>query len=136
MNLLIRLNRFNAYDHGTHLWHTHSGLQRSDGAFGPLIVRQYDEKNSLLNLYDFDLVEHIITVNDWINETSITKFISHHHNDGDNKPTSILINGKGAFHKFITQSGDTFTTPRAQFSVFPRNVLLKLLEKDFETNSG
>jgi FtsP/CotA-like multicopper oxidase with cupredoxin domain len=68
-------------------------------------------------LYDYDLVEHIITVNDWINETALTKFISHHHNDGDNKPTSILINGKGAFHKFITQNGDTFTTPRAQFSV-------------------
>ena len=98
------------------MWHTHSGLQRADGAFGPLIVRQYNNKNSLLNMYDYDLEEHIISVNDWINETSISKFVNHHHNDGNNKPTSILINGKGSLLKFVLNEV-TYETPRAQFKV-------------------
>lgn len=62
------------------------------------------------------MVEHIITLNDWINETSISKFISHHHNEGNNKPTSILINGKGSLNKFVSGDG-TYMTPRAHFLV-------------------
>lgn len=66
----------------------------------------------------------MITVNDWINDTSIAKFSGHHHNDGDNKPSSILINGKGVLKEFIPilnnskQNNDNkLYTPRALFTV-------------------
>lgn len=102
---------------GTHLWHSHSGLQRADGVFGPIVVREYESDNPYLAEYDFDLPEHVITVNDWTNETSIGKFSGHHHNDGDNKPSSILINGKGVLANFLNPQGDRVQTPRAVFHV-------------------
>ncbi len=103
---------FDAVDVGTHFWHAHAGTQRADGIFGALIVREYDTQNA--DLYDYDLASHIIVVNDWINETSISKFSGHHHNDGDNKPTSMLINGRGAYARF---SPNRVETPRATFRV-------------------
>jgi len=85
--------------------------------FGPMIVRQYDSQNSLLNLYDFDLEEHIISVNDWTNNTAITKFVNHIYDDGNNKPDSLLINGKGAYYVFNQVNGTSHQTSRAQFKV-------------------
>jgi L-ascorbate oxidase len=108
--------RFVARDYGTHLWHAHSGMQRADGVFGPLVVRQYNKDNVHANKYNFDLPEHVIVLNDWINETSISKFSAHHHNDGDNKPSSILINGKGVLGQ-MNKSGEIYVTPRAEFRV-------------------
>jgi len=62
------------------------------------------------------LADHVIVVNDWLNETAIAKFAGHFHYEGDNKPNSILINGKGS--GVVFQNGtDFFQTPRAQFQV-------------------
>lgn len=108
---------FEAESHGTHFWHAHAGLQRSDGFFGPIVVHQYEEANAHKSLYDYDLQEHVITVTDWLNGTSIEKFAGHHHNDGDNKPRSILINGKGVLQDIYDDQNVAFKTPRAVFSV-------------------
>lgn len=105
--------KFKASEFGTHFYHAHSGLQRADGVFGHLIVREYDKNNVHLDKYDFDLIEHVISVNDWLNNTSIAKFSGHHHNDGDNKPNSILINGKGV----LNDNGNSIEMPRAEFFV-------------------
>lgn len=102
---------------GTHIWHAHSGLQRADGVFGPIIVREPIELNPYAANYDYDLAEHVITVNEWMNETAIAKFAGHHHNDGDNKPSSILINGKGVMIKFKLDNGSYIDMPRAEFKV-------------------
>lgn len=99
------------------MYHGHSGLQRADGVFGPIVVREYENSNSYFKKYDYDLVEHIITLNDWLNQTSIAKFAGHHHNDGDNKPDSILINGKGDLHKFYDKDENEIRTPIAEFVV-------------------
>jgi L-ascorbate oxidase len=119
--------RFYANDYGTHLWHAHAGLQRADGVFGPIIIHEYEKDNPYLNnnnnnkyYYDYDLEEHVIVLNDWINETSISKFAGHHHNDGDNKPNSILINGKGILKQFNSNNNNESSiiyTPRALFYV-------------------
>ena len=108
--------RFVAQEYGTHMWHAHSGLQRADGVFGSLVVRQYPKDNAHIDKYDYDLPEHIMVLNDWINDTSISKFASHHHNDGDNKPSSILINGKGVLFLSV-HNGAEYETPRALFRV-------------------
>ncbi|XP_059481594.1 uncharacterized protein LOC132200266 [Neocloeon triangulifer] len=78
---------------GTHFWHSHSGVQRGDGVFGALIIQ--DPKDAHSNLYDFDLPEHTIVLNDWYHEATVGKFVAHHFGNGDNKPPSILVNGKG-----------------------------------------
>ena len=111
------MSRFNANEAGTHFWHAHSGLQRADGIFGPIIVHEYEYDNPYLNAYDHDLQEHVITVNDWINETIIAKFSGQHHNDGGSRPNSILINGKGVFQDFYDQNRKRIQTPKEVFYV-------------------
>lgn len=54
-------------------------------------------------------------LNEWTNETAIAKFAGHHHNDGDNKPSSILINGRGVLYRYANDA----VTPRAEFHVEP-----------------
>ncbi|KAL8596343.1 hypothetical protein ACOMHN_067034 [Nucella lapillus] len=110
--------RFKADDPGTHWWHSHAGLQRSDGVFGSFVTRQPPSRDPHSALYDLDLPEHVITVIDWLNEMTESRFSSHHHDDGDNKPASMLINGKGAFAPFrhpVTNA--TVYTPYAEFKV-------------------
>nr|BBC20923.1 laccase-like multicopper oxidase 1 [Nannophya pygmaea] len=91
---------FNASSPGTHFWHSHSGLQRGDGAFGALIVRVPKELDPHEKIYDTDLEEHFMQILDWGHQLGVVTFISHHHGDGDNKPSSILINGKGRYRPF------------------------------------
>jgi FtsP/CotA-like multicopper oxidase with cupredoxin domain len=86
---------FHAEDEGTHLYHSHSGHQKIDGVYGPLVVRA--PRNTIPNrdLYDFDLPEHLIIISDWM----------HHMADQDfpgvirrsNLTESVLINGHGRY---------------------------------------
>lgn len=96
----VHILRFTAKDRGTHFWHSHAGLQRADGLFGSLIVRQPPSHDIHSPLYDFDLPEHVIIVTDWLNELVTSRFASHHHDDGDNKAESMLINGQYVSHLF------------------------------------
>lgn len=88
MNLIYR---FKVIDEGTHFWHSHTGVQRSDGLFGAFIVREPTDVHE--GLYDFDLPEHIIFINSWYNELTINKFNSYYHAEMAVFPDSILING-------------------------------------------
>lgn len=62
-----------------------------DGVFGPLVIRQEDAAEPHLGLYDHDLPEHTVIINDWLVELSINRFTNHHYAGGDNKPASMLI---------------------------------------------
>lgn len=86
---------FNADNPGTHFWHSHLGMQRGDGVFGAMIVRNFEEPHE--NLYDFDMSEHTLITNDWTHMTATAVFTAHHHGGGDNKPPNILINGRGKY---------------------------------------
>ena len=86
--------RFFAKDPGTYWWHSHAGLQRSDGLFGHLVIRQPPSRDPHSALYDYDLPEHVMSVTDWLVEMTANRFASHHNDDGDNKPASMLINGE------------------------------------------
>uniref|UniRef100_A0A8D8P5K9 L-ascorbate oxidase n=1 Tax=Culex pipiens TaxID=7175 RepID=A0A8D8P5K9_CULPI len=88
---------FKADNPGTHFWHSHTGMQRGDGAFGALIVRRDNDPQQIM--YDHDLPEHVITIQDWGHEAGVQMFVAHHHSTGDNKPPNILINGRGKYFK-------------------------------------
>lgn len=93
--------KFLAENGGTHFWHSHLGMQRGDGVFGALIVRKVVDVHE--SLYDFDMTEHILITIDWTHITGVSKFTAHHHGSGDNKPSNILINGRGKYFGNMTK---------------------------------
>lgn len=105
-----------ATNSGTHWWHSHVGMQRADGAFGALIIREPRTRipSQIQNLYDFDSIENVMMMQDWSHLTGVSEFNSFHHSIGDNKPPNILINGKGRFFvpekKIQNQTVSTTTT--------------------------
>lgn len=109
--------RFLANNAGTHFWHSHSGFQRSDGAFGSFIVNVPKEDNPHHALYDYDLPSHVINILDWTDVSGLDKFTDHHHSSGNNKPDTILVNGLGKFIHFVTENNRTIFTPIARFNV-------------------
>lgn len=108
---------FYADTSGTHIWHSHSAVQRGDGLYGPLIVREPPELNPHKNAYDLELSEHFLTIMDWVHKFSPEKFSLHIHAKGDNKPPSLLVNGKGRFQKFMNEENQTIYTSVATFNV-------------------
>lgn len=79
-------------------------MQRGDGVFGAFIVRQPPSRELHHGNYDLDLPEHNIIVNDWWERETAPSFAYHHHGIGDNKPASMLINGKAYVSKEIHQA--------------------------------
>ncbi|KAH8382219.1 hypothetical protein KR009_002442 [Drosophila setifemur] len=71
---------------GTLWYHSHVGWQRGFGVAGALIVRQTRQENQHAQLYDYDLVEHTLLIQDIFYENNLQ--------DARN----ILINGKGRNH--------------------------------------
>lgn len=59
--------RFRAEQPGTQLWHSHSGVQKGEGIFGRLNVRQPKKDDPNGDLYDFDEDQHSILLTDWLN---------------------------------------------------------------------
>ncbi|XP_064639307.1 uncharacterized protein LOC135494912 [Lineus longissimus] len=107
---------FMANSPGTHFYHSHSGMQRGDGMYGSLIIRNKPSRDPNYNTYDYDLPEHVIIVHDWLKEMIVASFAHQHHAGGDNKPKSMLINGKGAYEKYTVGGKDVYT-PMETFSV-------------------
>ena len=103
---------------GTHWWHSHSNLQRADGAFGALIVKQPQSQEINGNLYDYDLPEHVVFLQNWLEQPTITRFAA--FNINPIFVDSMLINGKGAYRAFEDSSKNTTVfTPREVFHVKP-----------------
>ncbi|XP_017770706.1 PREDICTED: laccase-2-like isoform X2 [Nicrophorus vespilloides] len=109
---IFRYN-FTAVNGGTHFWHSHTGMQRGDGAFGAFIVRTPAAADPHSQLYDYDLTQHTISLLDWAVDIGLKVFIAHHHSIGDNKPTTLLVNGLG-IHDF---SNVSTSAPTARFVV-------------------
>lgn len=89
--------QWGANNAGTHFWHAHSGLQKMDGVFGSIIVRQPPELDPHHHLYDFDLSNHVLALNDWMHEQLVEHFPGKRLSDVGQTPDSILINGKGRY---------------------------------------
>ncbi|XP_011330014.2 laccase-4 isoform X2 [Ooceraea biroi] len=100
--------QFTTDNAGTHFWHAHTGLQKMDGIFGSLIIRQSQKRDVNSYLYDFDLSRHKILVNDWMHELAISRLPGRFHSTKFQDPDSILINGKGRYQDpesaFITDT--------------------------------
>lgn len=102
---------FYARQAGTHYYHSHSGLQRTNGIFGKIDVRDPYDPNELF--YDYDLPEHSILLSDWNNELAEVNVPG--VKNQVNLPASILINGLGTY--FDPKSGNSTFAPIAAFYV-------------------
>ncbi|KAI9579969.1 laccase-14 [Glossina fuscipes] len=71
---------------GTLLYHSHSGWQTALGLGGAFVVRQTKQANKQSHLYDYDLIEHTLFIQEAI------------YNYDYDRPRNILINGKGRNH--------------------------------------
>jgi FtsP/CotA-like multicopper oxidase with cupredoxin domain len=103
--------RFKAIDRGTHMWHSHAASQRADGLAGALIIREANDVHS--KLYDYDLSEHVIVLNDWTDDILLVKEIKFLYSKGDEIIDGILINGKGVEIKEMKNNN----MPRSVFNV-------------------
>ena len=75
------------------MWHAHSSSQRADGLAGALVVRESNDVHS--DLYDLDLGEHVIVLNDWTRDILLTKYQKFLYSEGDEIIDGILVNGRG-----------------------------------------
>ncbi|XP_071494684.1 uncharacterized protein [Diadema antillarum] len=103
---------------GTHWWHSHSGLQRADGIFGSLVVRQAKDVDEHGDLYDVDRVDHVLVLSDWTDVMAMQHMMMDLHADGPGEPDGLLINGRGAGQVF-EQDGLKTELQRRVFSVTP-----------------
>lgn len=78
---------------GTHYYHSHSGVQRMNGAIGAINVRDPNDPNA--DFYDFDLPDHSVLLSDW-NNVIAEEMVPGIKNQNV-KPDSILINGLGPY---------------------------------------
>lgn len=89
--------QWTAGNEGTHFWHAHTGLQKIDGLYGSIIIRQPPSKDPNSNLYDYDLTTHVILISDWFHESASERYPGRLAVNTGQAPESALINGKGQF---------------------------------------
>lgn len=113
------------------------GFQRTDGAFGSLIVRQSRLRDPHSGLYDYDLPEHVILISDWQKEMGLVKFVAHLHHGGDDISPSIIVNGKGRVSKPRNQLKPNERMPLATFEVKQvRSSILRKMKVNLEFQEG
>lgn len=91
---------FTASEPGTHYYHSHTGLHRTNGIFGHLIVREHNDPNA--DFYDFDLKDHTISLSDWTNH--MAEETAPETSDRENQPHSLLINGFGCHYNKLNKN--------------------------------
>lgn len=72
-----------------------------DGISGTLVIRVPEEEDPNAHLYNFDLVNHVIHLSDWMNEESTGRFPGRNTGVPRQLPDSLLINGKGQYRVSI-----------------------------------
>lgn len=102
---------------GTHFWHAHTGLQKMDGLYGSIAIRQPPSKDPNSHLYDFDLTTHVMLLSDWMHEDAAERFPGRLAVNTGQDPESLLINGKGQFRD--PNTGFMTNTPLEVFTMTP-----------------
>ncbi|XP_018575474.1 laccase [Anoplophora glabripennis] len=102
---------------GTHFWHAHTGLQKMDGLYGSIAIRQPPSKDPNSHLYDYDLTTHVMLLSDWMHEDAAERFPGRLAVNTGQDPESLLINGKGQFRD--PNTGFMTNTPLEVFTMTP-----------------
>jgi FtsP/CotA-like multicopper oxidase with cupredoxin domain len=81
------------------------------------VVRQTPSRDLHSHLYDFDLTNHLMMLQDWMHEDSTERFPGRLQVRPGQDPDTILINGRGQFRD--PQTGLMTNTPLEVFTVTP-----------------
>ncbi|XP_014284391.1 uncharacterized protein [Halyomorpha halys] len=104
---------FRARRAGTYYYHSHTAVQKLDGLVGALIVRDIELEDPLCSLYDEDLPQHVIVIQDW------TKTPAEHLIPGlssvksSQRPDVYLINGRALHYS----RNSSLRLPLSEFKV-------------------
>jgi hypothetical protein len=79
------------------LYPIHTGLQKLDGLYGSIVVRQAPSQDPNSHLYDFDLTTHVALISDWLHEDAMERYPGRLAVNPGQDPDTVLINGKGQF---------------------------------------
>lgn len=107
--------QWTAGNEGTHFWHAHTGMQKIDGLYGSVVIRQPPSKDTNSNLYDYDLTTHVMLISDWFHESGTERFPGRLAVNTGQAPESVLINGKGQFRD--PNTGFMTNTPLEVFTI-------------------
>ncbi|XP_014291985.1 uncharacterized protein [Halyomorpha halys] len=95
---------------GTYFYHSHIGVQKLDGLAGPLIVREKEEQFSL---YNEDLPEHVIVIQDWTRTPAEHLIPGFSSGSVPQSPSTYLINGRGLYYS----RNSTLRLPLSEFII-------------------
>ncbi|KAF5290994.1 hypothetical protein FQA39_LY14525 [Lamprigera yunnana] len=113
--IIVGRYKWRASEIGTHFWHSHSGFQKMDGLTGRIIVRGQKSNDPHRLLYNYDLSEHVIFLQDWVHAYGQEKFPGGTSSKLRTLPDNILVNGKGKYKNLTT---NTYTSvPLEVFNV-------------------
>ena len=74
--LLIRFRyKWKATVAGTSWYHSHTNLQRAQGLFGANIVRQDPDEDPNSSLYNYDLTEHSMFIQEWFHKVNFFSIV-------------------------------------------------------------
>lgn len=91
-------------------------MQKSDGLVGGMVIRDVSSREFNFHEYDLDLKNHLIVIDDWMNDVS-EMFTPGLPTRGNGiSPSNILINGLGTVRNLTTRRSIT-KTPLAVFRV-------------------
>ena len=68
--------------------------------FGSIVVRESNKTEKHFKLYDFDLEEHVVILNDWSKQSLQSELAKYFHTGITGSYNSILINGRGLLNSF------------------------------------
>ena len=82
-------------------------------------MRQRRKYDLNFNKYDIDSPDHVIILNDWYDQPTMTKFTMFTHQaKSKNNINAFLINGKGSARMFSRNNGTEMSrTPKSVFKV-------------------
>ena len=81
---------------GTNFYHSHSGLHKTNGLYGALVVREPKKEDKNKKFYDYDLAEHVIVASDWMHDYA--EMFTPGLSSRLSLYQSLLINGHGRFY--------------------------------------
>ncbi|CAH1400298.1 unnamed protein product [Nezara viridula] len=83
---------------GTYFYHSHIAVQKLDGLEGALIVREKEIEDPLSSLYDEDLPEHVVVIQDWTSTPAEHLIPGYSSGRISQMPSTYLINGRAQYY--------------------------------------
>ncbi|XP_011300918.1 L-ascorbate oxidase isoform X2 [Fopius arisanus] len=107
--------KWRAQNSGTHFYHAHTGLHKSGGVEGAIVIRSTKNMEVNAKYYDEDGFDNVIFISDWFHSAAMNHWPGTDVRDVGQVPDNLLINGRGKW--FNSTANETTDTPLAVINV-------------------